>query len=393
MKIRVAVLAAEIREYARDYSNPEPGFGTPLEALREGFPEIPDLEVHYISCLRQPVKSPPKLAANIWYHALHVPKIGWMRTAYQGCIRATRKKLREIQPDIVHGQGTEHNNALCAVFSGFPNVITIHGNMRLIAKINHAKPFSFQWLAARLEAFTLPRSQGVVCITNYTREAVAGLARSTWLVPNAVDPGFFQLEPEPDLAEPPLILCVGNISVRKNQNNFIRMLDTLAARRPFKVVFLGGIQRDHPYGEEFLHLIASRPWCEFDGFADRVALKSYFRRATVLILPTLEDNCPMVVLEAMAAGLPVIASDVGGLPDLVEPAVTGLLCNPESPAEFTKALNTVLDDPGTARAMGERARQRALERFHPRFVAQRHLEIYREVLSHQRRETSPVSAA
>ena len=48
------------------------------------------------------------------------PKIGWLRTLYQGCVRATRRKLREIQPDIVHGQGTERDCAIGAVLSGFP---------------------------------------------------------------------------------------------------------------------------------------------------------------------------------------------------------------------------------------------------------------------------------
>src|SRR5580692_1097096 len=135
MRLSVAIITAEKRDHDKDYANPTPAFGTAPEALLQGFAMLPDVEVHVLSCVRQPVNAPEKIADNIWYHALHVPKIGWMRTAYQGCIRATRKKLREIRPDIVHGQGTEHNNALCAVFSGFPNVVTIHGNMAELAKL------------------------------------------------------------------------------------------------------------------------------------------------------------------------------------------------------------------------------------------------------------------
>jgi len=95
MSLRVAILTTEIREHEKDYASPKPGFGTPLEALLQGFVALPDIEAHFISCVQQPVNAPEKLADNIWYHALHVPKIGWMRTGYQGCIRATRKKLRE----------------------------------------------------------------------------------------------------------------------------------------------------------------------------------------------------------------------------------------------------------------------------------------------------------
>ena len=55
--------------------------------------------------IRISLASPEKIAPNIFYHSLLVPKIGWLRTGYQGCIRAVRKKLQEIQPDIVHSQG------------------------------------------------------------------------------------------------------------------------------------------------------------------------------------------------------------------------------------------------------------------------------------------------
>src|SRR5260221_10749494 len=112
MSLSVAILTAEKREHGKDYANPTPAFGTAPEALLQGFAMLPDVEVHVLSCVRQPVNAPEKLAENIWYHSLHVPQIGWLRTGYQGCIRATRKKLRELRPDIVHGQGTEHNNAL-----------------------------------------------------------------------------------------------------------------------------------------------------------------------------------------------------------------------------------------------------------------------------------------
>ena len=379
MRLSVAILTAEKREHDKDYSNPTPAFGTAPEALLQGFALLPEVEVHVLSCVRQPVRAPEKIADNIWYHSLHVPKIGWLRTAYQGCIRATRKKLNEIRPDIVHGQGTEHNNALCAIFSGFPNVLTIHGNVRLIARVNHAKPFSFEWLAARLEAFTIPRSQGVVCITNYTREAVAGLAKKTWVVPNAVHAGFFEVQPDPGPAAP-VILCVGNICPRKNQNSFIRALDALAARTPFKVVFLGAAPSDDAYAGDFFRLIAARAWCEFAGFAGRETLKTFLRRATLLVLPTLEDNCPMVVLEAAAASVPVVASNVGGVPDLIEDGRTGLLCDPLDAASMSGAVEKMLAQPQLARALAVEANLQAQERFHPAVIARRHLEIYREVL-------------
>ncbi len=143
---------------------------------------------------------------------------------------------------------------ISAVFSGFPNVVTIHGNMRLIARVNRARPFSFLWLAARLERLTIPRSNGVVCITHYTQQAVMDLARRTWVVPNAVDASFFEVNARPPAGAPAQLLCVASVSVLKNQNAFIRALDSLAARQKFELRFLGAAHETDPYGREFFSL-------------------------------------------------------------------------------------------------------------------------------------------
>src|SRR5436190_5469095 len=139
--MRIAILTTDNREHYRDYANPLPYFGTAPEALLQGFALLPGHEVHVVTCARARMKSPERLAPNIFFHSLYVPKVGWMRTAYQGCIRAVRYKLKEIQPEVVHGQGTERDCAISSVFSGYPNVLTIHGNLRLIAQVNDAKMF------------------------------------------------------------------------------------------------------------------------------------------------------------------------------------------------------------------------------------------------------------
>ena len=319
-----------------------------------------------------------KIHPNVWFHSLYVPKIGWLRTGYQGCIRAVRRRLRAIQPDIVHGQGTERDCAISAVFSGFPNVLTIHGNMRLVVQATNSPPFSYFWLMAQLEKITLPRTHGVVAITRYTQEAVAPCVGRTWLIPNAVDASFFDVQRAPQT--PPVILCVGNICLRKNQNAFIRALDSLAARQSFHLLFLGSSEESDPYGQEFVRLVAARPWCRYEGFANREQLKAWLSRAALLALPSLEDNCPMVILEAMAAGVPVAAAQVGGIPDIVENGKTGRLFNPASAESMEKAIANALQDETATAQMALTARAVALERFLPRVIAHQHLGVYEEVL-------------
>jgi L-malate glycosyltransferase len=93
----------------------------------------------------------------------------------------------------------------------------------------------------------------------------------------------------------------------------------------------------------------------------------------------------MVVLEAMAAGVPVVAANVGGVPDLIEEGKTGLLCDPHDQTSIHNAVAKLLDQPELGKRLAAEARQRAQERFHPAVIARRHLEIYREVLGRKNR--------
>src|SRR5205807_1836192 len=104
----------------------------------------------------------------------------------------------------------------------------------------------------------------------------------------------------------------------------------------------------------------------------------YLERATVLVLPSLQDNCPMVVLEAMASGVPVIAARVGGVPELIENDQTGLLFDPTSSESIRAALSKILDRPDMAAKMANNAREIARDRFHPRVIAHEHVKIYEE---------------
>jgi glycosyltransferase involved in cell wall biosynthesis len=375
--MKIALLTTDNREHYRDYEKEAPWFGTAPEALMQGFSMLPEVEVHVVSCSMRRMKSPAKLAENIYFHSLQVPHLGWLRTGYQGCIRAVRRRLREIRPAIVHGQGSERDQNICAVFSGFPNVLTIHGNMRMVARVHHAAPFSYLWCAAMLEKFVLPRSSGVICIANYTREAVTSLARKTWLVPNAVDSAFFDIERAPSPEK--RVLCVATVDERKNQNALIRALDLLHPEGKFELLFLGGADRRNPYVREFFELVEGRPWCRYGGYASRAGMREQMASAAGVVLPSLEDNCPMVVLEAMASGVPVAAARVGGVPDLVRPEETGLLFDPTNREDVASAVKLLLED--RAGSMALRARGEARKRFHPQIIAARHVEIYREVLS------------
>jgi glycosyltransferase involved in cell wall biosynthesis len=102
--------------------------------------------------------------------------------------------------------------------------------------------------------------------------------------------------------------------------------------------------------------------------------------ATLLALPSLEENLPMVILEAMAAGLPVAASRVGGIPDLIQDGSTGMLFQTDSMASIRAAIAYLLNHPTERERMADAARKKALEDHHPAKVAAAHIAIYRSML-------------
>jgi glycosyltransferase involved in cell wall biosynthesis len=375
--LRVAQITTDARATLVSAEESNPAFGTAPEALLQGFSQWPEeVEVHVISCVPRPVRAPARLADNILFHSLVVPKIGW-RAGFLGCAWAVRKKLRDIQPDLVHGQGTERDCAVSAVLSGRPNLLTIHGNMQRIARLARARPFSYPWVVAKLERFVLPRTGGVFCATRHTEAEVSRFARRRWLVPNPVDRAFFSVVNRP--VTPPVAVCIGSVGVIKNQNGLIQALAPIGQSMGFILAF-HGVQGADAYSSEFSRLVQERPWCHYRGFASRADLKRILAEATILVVPSVEENCPMVILEAMAAGVPVAASKVGGIPDLIEDGVNGLLFNPEDPSSMRAAVQRLLENPSLRQSLAERARATGLVRFEPGVVARRHLEIYREVL-------------
>jgi glycosyltransferase involved in cell wall biosynthesis len=96
----------------------------------------------------------------------------------------------------------------------------------------------------------------------------------------------------------------------------------------------------------------------FAGALAPAAVVEEYNRADVCVLASLGEGIPLTLTEALAFGRPVVATSVGGVPELVEPGVTGYLVPPNSPSELADALKRVLEQPELARKMGERGREK-----------------------------------
>lgn len=377
--MRIVQITTDSREHFREYERAEPYFGTAPAGLLAGFTDMPGVEVHVISCTHAAMAAPAKIAPNIWFHQAVVGNWGWGRTLFAGCIKATRSLIREINPDIVHGQGTERDCAISAVLSGFPNVLTLHGNMRVHAKRGENRHLAYYKLAAAMEGFCLRRTDGVVAISCYTENLVKDDAARTWLLPNAVNADYFSIRPEPP--EIPRLLFVGGICERKNPVGLIEACRPLLEQGACTISFAGHGDPSGDYWSRFRNLLENVPGLDHLGFLDHDGLGRELARSSIMVLPTFEDNCPMVVLEAMAAGVPVAASRVGGVPDLVTHDSDGLMFDPHDPANLRATLDRLIREPETRRRLAAQGRLTAMAKFHPRIIAAEHLRIYQEILA------------
>ena len=176
-------------------------------------------------------------------------------------------------------------------------------------------------------------------------------------IPNAVDTCYFS----PDLAElspVPTVVFIGRLVWEKDPLNLVEAFRLAARDVPearFEIVGDGDLR---PAVEELVRSY---------GLESRITLvppsndvRGHLRRAWVFVLASKSEASANVVLEAMATGLPIVATRVGGLPELVVHGKTGLLVEPSQPGQLADAITTVLRDGPGRRSMGITARERAV---------------------------------
>ena len=377
--MKIALISIDSRQNERTYHEAIPRFGTGVDSIIEGISAMPEVKLHVVSCTQQPMQSPLKLAPNIWFHCLLVPKFGWMRTLYQGCVRAMRKQFRQIQPDIVYGVGTEREGAVGAVFSGFPNVVAMAGNMAELARLNRARPGSFYWLAAKMENFLLPRTDGVICNSRYTQQLVTGRARKSWLVYPGMR-GIFLQPPARTAPREHALVIAGVISGRKRQLELLNVAEELHRRGlTFEFRFVGPAP-DSPYTKSFLDRIKpleAAGCARYLGMPSHAEMVKIFDAASGMVHFPTEEAFGSVVSEGFARDLKFFGARTGGIVEIADGTVDAELFATDDWQALTQSIAAWVAKgcpaaPGNAAIMARR--------YSPESYVRQHLDVFGEVL-------------
>lgn len=300
---------------------------------------------------------------------------------------------RDFRPHVVHGQGNVSFIMLSLIY-GHRSVQTIHGVFRNEQKTIPREQLTFSTrvrflLRETLEAFYLRAARTVIATSNQ----IVALARNAGGPPknivwinNSVDGGFLAEPPAaPGDSDGPTLLFVGIITPRKGLHFLLAAFRELTTRHPnakLRVVGPTDVSREYAQGlmTEYSALIESQH-LHFTGAIDQSALLREYRQADVFVLPSLGETAPVAISQAMAVGLPVVATRIGGIPDMIVEQATGLLVPPADTAALGAAIDRLLSDRDLMRGMGRDARRIGIERYSPSVNAEKMYRVYRDCVT------------
>jgi glycosyltransferase involved in cell wall biosynthesis len=283
--------------------------------------------------------------------------------------------MRRLRPHIVHANSAKAGvlARLAAAVARVPiRIYTVHG-WAFLAHDGVAAA-AYRWA----ERAVRPLTTVAVCVAESEKRAgiAAGVCdpNTTVVIPNGVD--LAATAPAEGPNEPPRIVWVGRLQAPKDPLTLVSALGRL--ERPFEADFVG----DGPFRRTVeLELERLGLGASVRVLGDRRDVGSLLARSDVFVLASRSEGLPLSILEAMAAGLPVVASRVGGVPELVVDGETGLLVPAGDPELLAAAVGRLLDDATLRRRLGEAGRARVRERFDLDSVRRAHLDLYRRELA------------
>ncbi len=302
--------------------------------------------------------------------------------------RTIRGKLLEaahhFRPAIIHAHGTGYY-AAAALDGLWPVVITAHGVVYEEARRSQARGLKerLAWrYDARLESDVLKRARFAIAINPYIRQAFAEYEHLHWFhIPNPVDDAFFGIARTP---EPGRFFTPARVIPRKGVDILIQAFAAAADRFPQAQLRIAGETASMPDFVRQCRALAAKSGIadrvHFLGNLDRDALVEEYGRAWVTVLASRQETAPVAIGEAFAAGCPVIATRVGGVPWMVHQGVNGLLVHPEDDEALAHALMHALSAGDEVDAWSRNART-AAQSYRLEAILDATLAAYRRVLS------------
>jgi len=365
-----------------DLDHLSPAVHPAVQGLLDGLSSQENLECCVLYGKRNGLQEETRRVGSVVYTSVPYQRLPLPGLGYVARLLALRRKIKELKPDLVHGQGTERESALTAVLSGYPSLITLHGNFRVIAKILSKHWFDYYALNARMETWTLRRATGIICISHYVKKITCDFVAKKWVVPNPVLSRFLVMK-RPLAPVIPRVISLGTIDKLKQSLLILEACEYLWIKGlVFEFHVYGGSRSNEGYPGLFfqrLKIFEEKGLAFYHGMVKDPA--SVIASAHILVSASQEESFGMNILEAMALGTPTVAPAIGGIVDILVEGQTGLYYQANSVEDCADKMATLLQDPTLWEVISAKGRKRAEQFFSIEVVATETMRVYQKVLS------------
>ncbi|MBC7262851.1 MAG: glycosyltransferase family 4 protein [Chloroflexi bacterium] len=369
---------ALVTPYPVDVMRIPGGVRTVAYNLVQGLRHFDDLDIHVFHCHSEVPANRVESEGNLTVHYMTMPRRRVVPNTILAVKRVTQA-LRQLQPDVVNAHAPHY--AVAAFQSGYPTVYTVHGVTHREASIYRNNPFDR--LRFAVESYyakrALQEARHIIAISPYVMHEYEGWTEAHWhRIDNPLPDDFFAIARR---EVPGRVLFVGSITEVKDILTLLQAVVLLRERCPGTSlsVHLAGRTTSRSY-ERVLRAFVQEKGLEdivtFLGLLDRERLFSEYGECALVALPSLQENAPMAIIEAMAAGVPVVATEVGGIADLVEDGVTGFLFPARDAMTMAERMLCLLENRDLCWRMGCEAKARARGRFGLMEVAHKYRQVY-----------------
>ena len=289
-------------------------------------------------------------------NGFYIHRIAWKKIRFIGIVSFWAKihlRIRKIKPDIVHSQSLLSGIPALAAqkFLKIPYVIWGRGSDIYI-------PGRFTRMTSKP---ILQNADAVLALTKDMKQKIQEIYdRGITVVPNGVDLERFKISSEgkkEDNAN--TIVFVGRLHPVKGVQYLIEAMAIVHREmQDAKLVLVGdGVERSRL--EELAERLDLNDCIQFAGQVPQERVPQVMNQADVFAMSSLSEGFPVVLLEAMAAGLPIVATNVGGIPDIVEEGVNGCLVNAKSPDEIAEKILILLQNDEILKKIAANNREKA----------------------------------
>ena len=375
--------------------------GHSVTVVTPGAPSLPPTEkFDGVDVVRFPIDLPPDLtygrvAQSSVSSFGKLMRVAVMAHYLEAQYRHTVRVGRQMGADVVHAHWaipTGPAAVKAADSLGVPSVITMHGGD---VYVNPSQGYDFptRWYVRPVLRWTLKSADALSAITDDCRQHAlrAGApAESVRIVFNGTDLRRFSPEtngrsPVDPRFGPHMIFACRQLFPRKGIRFLIEAAAQIKPRYPDLKLIIAGDGFERPELVALAERLGIAGDVTFLGWVPNTDLPQYYRAAAISVIPSLEEGFGIPAAEAMGCEIPVVASDAGGLPEVVENGVTGLVVPRGDSSALAAAMSSLLDDPIRRHRMGLAGRERALRLFDWDRTAEHFEQIYQETAARHRK--------